>query len=37
MLSSTISPATEQEARVLKFFEGMGPDIEAFRQTYRDM
>lgn len=37
MLNSTISPATDQEAVVLRFFDGMGPDIETFRQTYRDI
>lgn len=37
MLTAEIRPQTEQEATVLKFFGGMGPDIETFRHTYREM
>lgn len=37
MLTAEIRPQTEQEARVLEFFDGMGPDIDTFRKTYRNM
>lgn len=37
MLTAEIQPQTRQEATILKFFDGMGPDLETFRRTYRDM
>jgi limonene-1,2-epoxide hydrolase len=35
--SRPIRPSTHEEALVLEFFDGMGPDLTAFQDTYRRM
>jgi len=35
--SSSIQASTDQEALALEFFDGMGPDLAGFADTYRRM
>ena len=35
--ANRIAARTPQEARILAFFDGMGPDLEGFRRTYHEM
>lgn len=39
MLSSStqVTASNDREAQTLAFFDGMGPDLATFRQTYSDM
>lgn len=34
-IDSAVAATTPQEALVVDFFDGMGPDLDAFRETYR--
>lgn len=34
---SQIEATTPQEARILTFFDGMGPDLDGFQNTYLEM
>lgn len=36
-ITNAIVPETAQEKLVLEFFSGMGPDLETFRRTYREV